>query len=153
MSIDSLELELEAQFDRDTGGSEVQVAASVDSLNQDLDQQFDKELKSGYDSLQDHLPIRVLKRSRDVISAAQKGLAQTETTPRDYRGFVRFLAGCPVPTVDRTGVQKTEFLGSEYTMTVFKGVWKASGKSQVIAVKYSSTILGQGILLTSLKTA
>lgn len=153
MPIDSLELELEAQFDRDTGSSEVPVAASVDSLNQDLDQQFDKELKSENDSLQDHLPIRVLKRSRDAISAAQKGLAQTQTTPRDYKGFVRFLAGCPVPTVERIVVQNTEFLGSGYTMTVYKGVWEASGKSQVIAVKYSNTILGQGILLTSLKTA
>lgn len=153
MSIDSLELELEGQFDRDIGCSEVQVAASVDSLNQDLDQQFDKVFRSGCDSLQHHLPIRVLKRSRDVISAAKKSLAQTETTPRDYKGFVRFLAGCPVPTAERIGVQKTEFLGSGCTMTVFKGVWKASGKSQVIAVKYSCTILGQGILLTSLKTA
>lgn len=156
MSIDSLVLDLEGQLDnnfRGTESSEVHVAVSVDSLDQDLDKQFDKEFPSGSDGLQHHLSVRVLKRSRDIISAARQSLAQTETTPRDYKGLVRFLAGCPVPTVDRTDIRKSEFLGSGYTMTVFRSVWRASGKSQVVAVKYLSAVLRLGILLTPLKTA
>lgn len=152
MSIDSLELDLEGQLDnsfRGIGSSKVHVAASVDSLDQDLDQQFDKEFPSRSHGLQRHLPIRMLKRSRDIISAARQSIVEPEITPRDYKGLVRFLVGCPIPTVDRTDVRKTEFLGSGYTMTVFKGVWKASGKSQIIAVKYLSASIGLGIFLTS----
>lgn len=143
MSIDSLQLDMEGQLDnssRGTGSPKV-APASVDSLDQDLGQQLDERFLSTNDGLQHYIPIRVVKRSRNILGAARQSLAQPELTPRDYQGLVRFLASCPIPTVDRSEVRKTEFLGSGYTMTVFKGVWKASGKSQVIAVKYLRAIL------------
>jgi hypothetical protein len=107
----------------------------VDSLEQDLESQFDRKFRSGILEPQPYLPIRVLKRSRDTISAARLSLSQTETTSIDYQGFIRFLASCPVPTVDENDVQKTTFLGSGWTMTVFKGNWRRDGKSHAIAVK------------------
>jgi hypothetical protein len=107
----------------------------VDSLEHDLESQFDRKFRSGIEEPQPHLPIRVLKRSRDTISAARLSLSQTETTSIDYQGFIRFLASCPVPTVAENDVQKTTFLGSGWTMTVFKGNWRRDGKSHAIAVK------------------
>lgn len=107
----------------------------VDSLEQDLENQFDRRFRSDIKEPQPRLPIRALKRSRDTISAAKLSLSQTEKTSIDYQGFIRFLASCPVPTVDENDVQRTTFLGSGWTMTVFKGNWKRDGKTHVIALK------------------
>lgn len=111
----------------------------IDSLEQDLDDQFERRFGSDGEGQQPRLPIRVLKRSRDAIHAARESLSQTETISLDYQGFIRFLASCPVPMVDANDVQKTAFLGSGWTMTVFKGDWRVAGKSRAVAVKYLDT--------------
>jgi hypothetical protein len=109
---------------------------SVDSLNDELDEQFDRAFGSLEKWSPQPLPIRALKKSRDAISTVASELSNDSTKVVDYQGFVRFMSTCPAPIVDAKNVEIQAFIGSGWTMSVFRGGWKTPDKVRAVAVKY-----------------
>jgi hypothetical protein len=109
---------------------------SVDSLNNELDERFDRAFGSLEKSSPQPLPIRALKKSREVISTVADELSNDSTKAVDYQGFVRFMSTCPAPVVDAKNVEIQAFIGSGWTMSVFRGTWKTPDKIRAVAVKY-----------------
>jgi len=110
---------------------------SSDSLNNELDAQFDQALGSLANRLPQILPIRILKKSRESVSAVAAELTSGSTHFVDHQGFIRFLSTCPAPVVDKKDVELQEFIGSGWTMSVFRGEWKSAGKVRAVAIKYA----------------
>lgn len=108
---------------------------SVDSLNDELDEQFDRAFGSLEKWSPQPLPIRALKKSREAISTVTGELSNDSTKVVDYQGFVRFMSTCPAPVVDVKNVEIQAFIGSGWTMSVFRGEWKTPGKVRAVAVK------------------
>lgn len=109
---------------------------SVDSLNDELDEQLDRAFGSLEKSSPQPLPIRALKKSREAISTVASELSDESTKVVDYQGFVRFMSTCPAPVVDSKNVEIQAFIGSGWTMSVFRGGWKTADKVRAVAVKY-----------------
>jgi hypothetical protein len=109
---------------------------SINSLKDELDEQFDRALGSLEKWSPQPLPIRALKKSREAISAVAGELSNDSTKVADYQGFVRFMSTCPVPVVDAKNVEIQAFIGSGWTMSVFRGEWKTSDNVRAVAVKY-----------------
>jgi hypothetical protein len=109
---------------------------SFDSLNNELDEQFDRAFGSLANQPLPILPIRALKHSRESVSTVAAELYSGSTKVVDHQGFVRFLSTCPAPVVDEKDVQLQGFIGSGWTMSVFRGKWKTAGKVRAVAVKY-----------------
>jgi hypothetical protein len=112
----------------------------ADSLLDDLDNAVDKAI-SHHPRHEDHaivpLPyigaLGAIRQSSQLLGDAQASIANATTKALDYDSFVRFLADTPVPAV--SNVEKYNFLGSGWTMSVWQGRANLNAAAKAVAVK------------------
>jgi hypothetical protein len=117
---------------------------SVDSLTNDFEKAVDDGVRLDNSQHQLDSPkklpyiaaVDLLNRSEEILNRAKHSLTNEIPISLDHRSFVRFLADASIPIVPE--FKRGAFLGSGWTMSVYRGECSLKGTPRPVAVKCGS---------------